>query len=122
MTDINKILKKPFYNGTSPRGAQFGRSYDFPDDVSSFNGVIYIQNVKIEDGYDNGGAYWGSPSNILCAFSADESIMYFFRADKRATLGNEILSLLSKIPNCEDIMYGTKSMKEAVLSGKWFNE
>ena len=43
-------------------GAQMGRS-------NTAKGKCKLGKVRLYDGYDNGGAYWGSPSDLYCAKS-----------------------------------------------------
>lgn len=63
--------------GYSKYGASMGRrSAGLP------HGRVSLRRVPIDGGgYDPGGAYWGSPSNLWCA-SGDGFVQYF-RADNR---------------------------------------
>ena len=41
---------------------------------------VYEKNVPLIDGYDKGGAYWGSPNNLRVRFTKDLSYIEYFRA------------------------------------------
>lgn len=62
-------------------GAPMGR----PDDEGDpdYTGRLTLRRVPLDDGYDGGGAYWGSRLNgesLFCAWSPDRSIVRFFDA------------------------------------------
>ena len=40
---------------------------------------VYTKRVHLIDGYDIGGAYWGSPSNLYVDFTGDLSFVEFYR-------------------------------------------
>lgn len=40
---------------------------------------VYEKNVPLIDGYDQGGAYWGIPSNLKVRFTKDLSFVEFYR-------------------------------------------
>lgn len=82
--DINKILKER--KAYSAAGANMGRQDVRPRRPCK----LYLQYVQVYDGYyDAGGAYWGWPANLWCAFGYDEEgdeVMLFVRApNRRAT-------------------------------------
>ena len=73
-------------------GSQMGRRNIIPD--HPFDQKLSIQRVKLYDSaYDKGGAYWGGPENLYCAFAylpsqisimAQFSAIAFCRASCRA--------------------------------------
>ena len=71
MADINKILKRPCYNGSSKNGSQMGRKNQTEGQPEK----LHIQKVSPYSGdYDAGGAYWGfgnELNTLYCAFSPD---------------------------------------------------
>ena len=47
---------------------------------------FHLQKVRFIDGcYDQGGAYWGGPANLFCAWGEDEGeqVRMFVRASSR---------------------------------------
>ncbi len=40
---------------------------------------VYEKRVHLTDGYDPGGAYWGSPSNLYVRFTKDLKFVQFYR-------------------------------------------
>lgn len=40
---------------------------------------IYQKRVRLIDGYDMGGAYWGAPNNLYVRFTADLKFIQYFR-------------------------------------------
>lgn len=63
------------------RGAPMGRpSYGNPDIAE---GRITVVKVRLDEGYDDGGAYWGQPSNLYCARDTGHKYRAFVRARSR---------------------------------------
>lgn len=72
-------------NVASKYGAPMGR---YSDTLSNFEErKVHLRRVPlIDDCYDQGGAYWGMPSNLWCAWSEEtdsEYVVTYFRADSR---------------------------------------
>jgi hypothetical protein len=61
---------------------------------------LHLQRLRfIDQCYDVGGAYWGCPDNVYCAFSPDDTeneftIMVFARGANREEAKKAILSQL----------------------------
>lgn len=76
------MSRKPFpYNApvNSRYGAPMGRSNVGGTDDTPI--VLTLRLVPFHDGdYDPGGAYWGSPANLWCAWSPDRSVIQYVRA------------------------------------------
>jgi len=59
-----------FEKGYSERGAYMGRSeYGKPPAKP----IIRLFRVTLIDGYDNGGAYWGTGQQLWCAIADEDS-------------------------------------------------
>lgn len=60
-------------------GAPMGRAdVGGPDDAPL---RLTIRPVPFHDGcYDNGGAYWGGPADLWCAWSRDRTVIRWVRA------------------------------------------
>jgi hypothetical protein len=63
---------------------------------------LYLERLRFLDGcYDTGGAYWGAPANIYCAWGEnavdDYQIRVFVRAESRLDARNQIRELLPKV-------------------------
>lgn len=76
---------KPFQRPVNSKyGAPMGRRSDNP---ANFDGLkTHLQRVPFVDYcYDQGGAYWGSPANLYCAWAdtGEEEIVTYFRANSR---------------------------------------
>lgn len=111
--DINAILVTPAYKGCSSRGADMGRSnliggwyryqFDYGEEyketpVDLTDKKLHLQRVKfIDGGYDRGGAYWGSPSDLWCGFTKDEQTMIFVRGNDRAEARADVEDVLLQI-------------------------
>ena len=74
-------------NGNGERictGSMMGRRTIIPD---AYNGErLHLRRVPFVDGaYDPGGAYWGAPSNLWCAWGETSTgqIQVFVRASDR---------------------------------------
>lgn len=60
-------------------GAPMGRRSDLPLDTAE---KLHLRHVPfVDDCYDQGGAYWGMPDNLYCAWSEDQ--VHYLRADSR---------------------------------------
>jgi hypothetical protein len=67
-------LNKPFERNVSSRyGAPMGRREEFhPGNMADVSIRLHLQRVPLHDYcYDKGGAYWGGPSNLWCAWGED---------------------------------------------------
>lgn len=71
------MLTKPFEeNVSSAYGAPMGRRSKF------ITGKVHLQKVPLYDGcYDKGGAYWGSPNDLWCAWNNEGAT--YTRANSR---------------------------------------
>lgn len=94
--DINVILEK--LDVSSKYGAPMGRRNQVDGTADN---LLYIQKVEAEDGdYDRGGAYWGTPTDLWCAFTNPETttdeypIMVFVRADNQDDAKRQVVDLL----------------------------
>lgn len=96
--DINKILARPEWRGCSRRGADMGRATMIGDCAQ-----LYLQRVRLVDGncYDTGGAYWGSPADLYCAFSADLETMVFVRAADHSSAERAVEQLIEQRTGAE---------------------
>ena len=84
---------KPFkVNVSSKYGAPMGRRSD------KVFGKVHLERVPFVDGdYDQGGAYWGGPANLWCAWN--EGGAHYVRAPNR--LGAKLVITL----NCPEAYY-----------------
>lgn len=75
----------PFLEVSSRYGSPMGRSGDNP---ANFQGVkrLHARRQGGGDGYDKGGAYWGTPSNVwgVWAWLDGQVICTYVRANSRA--------------------------------------
>jgi hypothetical protein len=96
--DINEILARPANKGCSRFGADMGRRSQIDGDPEQ----LYLQRLQFEDhDYDTGGAYWGLPANLWCAFSPDDTqndppIRVFVRGDTREEAEQQVLKVLNR--------------------------
>ena len=69
-------------------GAPMGRQgyYGAPDGQ-----LIHIQHVPLDEGYDDGGAYWGCGQPLWWAYDDDGEYEAFFRASNREAAKNVVL-------------------------------
>ena len=94
--NINQILAKPCNKGCSKYGADMGRRNLKEGKPEK----LHLQYVTFIDGcYDRGGAYWGGPADLWCAFSPDDTendpgVRVFVRAPDRETAKMEVLKQL----------------------------
>ena len=73
------------------RGAPMGRI----DRITDFAPKLHLERVPQIDGdYDQGGAYWGGPATLYCAWSegADGIQACYVRASNRANAKAEVLA------------------------------
>ena len=85
-------MKPPYYHEVgSIYGAPMGRrSNNIPEGTK-----VYLRSVPIVDGYDPGGAYWGMPSNLYCAWAEvdGEFFVKYFRAKDRSAAKESLAGL-----------------------------
>ena len=61
---------------------------------------LHLQRLRfVDQAYDVGGAYWGMPADVWCAFSPDSTtnespIRVYVRADSRAVAKKRVTELL----------------------------
>ena len=68
-------------NVSSKYGAPMGRSGNLRADLVGCK--VHLRRVPLVDGcYDQGGAYWGGPNDLYCAWTDDGKEVYL-RADSR---------------------------------------
>jgi hypothetical protein len=78
MKNINNYFKEA--KAYSIRGSDMGR-LTIKEDSSK---PLYLQKVRLDSGgYDAGGAYWGAPDDLYCAFNEDMTFRVFTRAYDR---------------------------------------
>lgn len=66
--------------GDPRRGAQMGRGHA---DAGTLTGKVHLQRVRLDSGgYDKGGAYWGMPCDLWCAWD-DNGEQDYTRAPTR---------------------------------------
>lgn len=66
-------------------GSQMGRRSILPDDRTEAP-KLKMERLRLYDNaYDEGGAYWGGPGNLWCAYGDGEEIQIeiYVRADNR---------------------------------------
>jgi hypothetical protein len=84
-------MSHPHYNVSSKYGAPMGRNTTGED----LTGKCRLERVRLDSGgYDKGGAYWGTPSNLWYA-SDDAGNEHYLRAYDRAEAK---LKLMKKYP------------------------
>lgn len=93
-----KRSKLTLSKGYSTRGADMGRPNQIPDDYTG--GRLRLTRLPFRDGaYDQGGAYWGSPANLWCAWgeSTDgEDLRVYVRADNRDSAKRAVAAEITK--------------------------
>lgn len=61
-------MKRPYNESV---GSKYGAPMGRPDDTH-LEGICSIAKVPLYDGaYDKGGAYWGGPSDLYCAWNSE---------------------------------------------------
>lgn len=89
--NINKILATTAFNACNSRGSNMGRR-----NYVGKAAKLYVQRVRFCDGcYDVGGAYWGLPADLWCAFTEDLETMVFVRADSRKDAKTKALGYIA---------------------------
>jgi len=59
-------MGKQFADVNCKYGAPMGRDY-FGIETNHPKGISLFQVNLVDGGYDDGGAYWGTPNNLYCA-------------------------------------------------------
>lgn len=73
--------------GGSRFGAKMGRASSVWSEAPPAPHVVLISRVDLVEGYDDGGAYWGEPSDLWCAWTDSAEFAVFFRApDEREAI------------------------------------
>ena len=73
----------PFARVSCCRGALMGRTSDAPSNFVDAP-VLYARHQGGGDGYDKGGAYWGTPSNVWAVWLRGGEAVCYVRASSRA--------------------------------------
>jgi hypothetical protein len=90
-------LNKPFeIHVSSERGAPMGRRGSFhPGNLAEVSIRLHLQRVPLLYGgdYDKGGAYWGGPADLWCAWGTDgeNDVELYTRAGNREQAKHNIL-------------------------------
>ena len=81
----------PFPDVFSSRGAPMGRHGDNPANLLGVK-RLHARRQGGGDGYDKGGAYWGTPSNVwgVWAWINGEVCCTYVRADSRQNAINNV--------------------------------
>lgn len=71
-----------------PRKTSYSEGLDITQ-TECFKAPAYCFRVRLRQGYDSGGAYWGGPDDLWCAtndlgFDGDKTFQMFTRASSRA--------------------------------------
>ena len=68
-----------------------------------------IQQLAMSEGYDSGGAYWGTPHNVYCAqynyFNKHTNEEYSGRMFVRASSRQEAIQQVNKIPAWKNVRF-----------------
>ena len=80
----------PFPALSGKHGAPHGRHGDAPGNFVDNPGPFFARHQGGTNGYDRGGAYWGSPSNVFAVWTADECVTYT-RAKSKADAIQQVL-------------------------------
>lgn len=71
------------------RGSMMGRRIILPDDPEA-SIKLRMEHLRFVDGcYDQGGAYWGAPCDLYCAYG-EEGVQVFVRAINRQGAKNKV--------------------------------
>lgn len=83
-------------NASSASGAAMGRRNLIPDDRQNADPLLHLTKVRMSDGYDSGGAYWGLPHNLYCAEGehGDYTVRLFVRAANHESAKQEVQKTL----------------------------
>lgn len=102
-------MKKPWqHNGTTgftqpdgtyqPTGSMMGRQSILPErGTGEWLQVrkVRLERLRLVDGaYDQGGAYWGGPETLWCAWNRAGDVEIYVRADDRETAKAKVRTLL----------------------------
>lgn len=82
-----------YYMGDPSRGAAMGRPRGVLKAHEMPQRSIYLNKVKLDrQGYDSGGAYWGTPNDLYCAYGDTEEGDYceYVRASSRAEAASKL--------------------------------
>jgi hypothetical protein len=94
---VQAMNQAPFeVNVSSKYGAPMGRS---SDDAEAFVGqTVQLRKVPVVDGdYDPGGAYWGSPTDLYCAWN--DELTFYTRASSREAAMAELPGAIFEVPS-----------------------
>ncbi len=89
--------------GCSQYGASMGRGSDLPTDVRA---TLTIRKVPLDEGgYDPGGAYWGTPSDLYLVESTEDNRTRYHRAksvgDVRAAYPHAVWSSHAEVSDSD---------------------
>jgi hypothetical protein len=76
-------MPRQFDKVAAKYGAPVGRATY--GNINEVQGKVSLFHVQLEQGYDDGGAYWGGPNDLYCARLNSENYQQFVRAPSRET-------------------------------------
>jgi len=81
----------PFFDVSSRRGAPMGRRGDNPANLAGAK-CFHARHQGGGDGYDKGGAYWGTPCNVwgVWGWVDGEPRVVYVRANSRTEAINKV--------------------------------
>lgn len=94
--------------GCSERGADMGRANVLPPEKDAPIQLRMERLRFIDQCYDSGGAYWGLPANLYCAYkwtgypkdqnvtTLDFDALIFVRAESRLIAKAKVINILSQ--------------------------
>jgi hypothetical protein len=99
-------MAKQFPDVNGKHGAPMGRpSFGFLEDCKPKS--VSVFRMRMTGAYDDGGAYWGLPSNVYCARSDDGEYQQFTRASNRI----EALKKLEITPDYVHVLKDKRGVK-----------
>lgn len=85
----------PFPEVSGHRGAPMGRFSDNPANLQGLK-KLHARRQGGGDGYDKGGAYWGTPSNVwgVWGWVNGDAVCVYVRAGSRADAIDQVRGLV----------------------------
>lgn len=94
--EIKRVAFRPFAPVSGKYGAPMGRPSDPP---SAFDGatVLYARHQGGGDGYDSGGAYWGTPGNVWCVWTCGGEAVTYVRARSKGDAIQQVRQAVAEL-------------------------
>ena len=94
--ELVRVAFHPFRAVCGKYGAPMGRMSD-PPHAFEPGAVLYARHQGGGDGYDSGGAYWGTPGDVWCVWTRGGEAVTYVRARSKGDAIQQVRILIAEL-------------------------